>query len=118
MILDLEIIVSSFFILWQFFFEEQKLWIGQIDQQSQGDIEQLPVVAVLSQDGQQVTLDNLEITQSSSDLMIGVISPQEPDQVLDTLHTVWIWVVGSSVTGSKVGTCRLKTKIELGTICK
>ena len=91
--MDLKEEISGFFILWKLLLEEEQLGVGQVDQEPQGDVKQFPIVAVISQDGEKVTLNNCEVSEGSPDLMVVVIPPQETDQILDTLDTVGIGMI-------------------------
>ena len=126
--LDLQVIIPGFLVLRQLFFEEQQLRVGEVDEETQGDIKQLPVVAVVSQDGQEVTLHYTKVPQRPkssqylqisvkslvrpSDLVVGVVPPEEPDEVLHTLHTLGVRVVGGPVIDAQAGAGRLNRTIR------
>ena len=93
MVLNLKKEISSLLVLWELLLEEEQLGVGQVDQEPQGDVKQFPVVAMISQDGEEVTLNNSKVSEGPPDLMVVVIPPQETDQILDTLDTVRIWMI-------------------------
>ena len=74
-VLDLEEEIASFLVLWQLLLEEKQLGVCQVDKEPQGDIEQLPVVAVISEDWEKITFDNREVPKGSPNFMIVVIPP-------------------------------------------
>ena len=75
MVLDLKEEISGFFILWKLLLEEEQLGVGQVDQEPQGDVKQLPVVAVISEDWEKITFDNCEVPEGSPNFMVVVIPP-------------------------------------------
>ena len=85
--------ITSFLVLWQLLLEEKQLGVCQVDEEPQGDVKQLPVVAVISEDWEKITFDDCEIPEGSPNFMIVVIPPQEADQILDTLDTVRVWMI-------------------------
>ena len=93
MVLDLKEEITSFLVLWQLLLEEKQLGVCQVDEEPQGDVKQLPVVAVISEDWEKVTFDDCEVPEGSPNFMVVVIPPQEADQILDTLDTVRIRMI-------------------------
>ena len=93
MVLNLKKEISGLLVLWELLLEEEQLGVGQVHQEPQGDVKQFPVVAMISQDGEEVTLYNSKVSEGPPDLMVVVIPPKETDQILDTLDTVRIRMI-------------------------
>ena len=61
MVLDLKEEISCLFVFRELLLEEEQLRVGQVDEESQGDVKQFPVVAVIPQDGEKVAFNNHEV---------------------------------------------------------